>query len=128
MKIFYYIVYVIYKGYDKLSPPKHDYYQQMIYAVSFLDMLIILIIFDLLIARSSIKLSDNKIYIFSICIIIFIFHYFIFRNKQWWLNKFLEFDKLPKKINIVLAFIVGMFITSVFIYFIWMIQNGYKDI
>jgi hypothetical protein len=114
MKILNYIVYVIYKGYDKLSPPGHDNYWQMIYAVAVLDLFLLFLIVDSIFPHLLAKFPNNKLYILITAVLFGGFHFFIFRSQKWWLNKFVEFDLLPKKLNIVLATFVGIFIALVF--------------
>jgi len=116
MNIIYYIVYVLYKGYKKFNPPNYNNFAQLVGGVVFLNLLILFILIDILSPHSRKIFPQNKFLLVLVAAGIYAVHLYLFRNKEWWLNKFAQLDQLPKKSNILFTTLTCVFFAFVLIY------------
>jgi len=129
MKIIYFTVYCIYKGYEKLSPKEHDNWSQMTYAIAMLNFLTFFILLSIILPQLFSVFTHNRIIAIGFCIIFWLINLRIFKDKQWWLTNFSDFNQWTKNKKIALSLPVIIFITTVFITsIVWFLKLLVKNI
>jgi hypothetical protein len=132
MKLYYYLVYLFYKGNVKMTPnaPMSGAYSNWRKATNALLVLevwvifiVIFIVFDKYIRKYSFHLNATQI--LTISGVLLALHLYVFKNKKIWIKKFLKFDKLPYILNrylgitILCLLITGLILSFVYIFIYW---------
>ncbi len=117
IKIYYYFFYQLYKFWEWVSYPK---FWSDFKAVVSIVVLEIYSIYSVLFYYSyftnmKLKLEDKNLLNILVCTIIIGLNYFVFIHTDKWKEYNAEFDKLPKKKNIIYGIIVWVIIITIIV-------------
>lgn len=119
--MYYYLFYTLYKFWENISYPR--FWSDIKASVSILALQIWLLIslfvyYNIFIDRFF-NLNDYLSLFFILVLILLIIDYYTFNNKNKWMIILDEFDKLPKKKNIIGSVVVGVFILLIILNLIY---------
>jgi hypothetical protein len=117
-KAYYYLFYRLYKYYNSGTFVwGSDWKAVFIIEVLWLFIGGALLVYYKVFIDRSIHIGDSKILLIVFLIAISVPHYFIFHHRDQWKEIVNEYDKLPKKKNLIYTIVVLLFILLVFFNF-----------